>query len=519
MCGIFFILCVNGTIKGIEYRKDILEEYRYNNTQTVVDDSGVRVTYGDSLLVDGGKKFIEICDIDVQGVVNYLRQRGPDSLRGVYYRRVVKKGSSSEFAENNIEVIDLDGNDEIKNEELVKAYLKKVVGGEPEGIMEGCLVENNVVAETFFGISSVLSLRKDSKGNVVKQPIVGDSCCLLYNGEIFCVDIDLFDINLEKKTVDPCLALKIRTHLDSFVAQGSDTIFLHTLLSLIDSVDDIEYHLSIILPCLTGEFSFVASYFNRSQHFIVKDQMGKRSLLVGSLKNGMVFSSCLPLKLDANLGLDTFTKKIELSDLQEKYYGNYLNALDSKMVELPANLIHSMKIPSDCIVYNNTTLDHWFKNVLQQEIPVVVKVSRDEAKGKIKEKFFDSVKKIIDNLHGLVSHTSAHEDIDEKELEMIENGMEDDNQAKEDESLIKKTKDSFMDKTQINPSEIEKKTPESVSIQLTNSDEKARTNAKISVMFSGGLDSSLIVHFLSKILPSHEEYHEFIQDRLNEHII
>jgi len=547
MCGIFFLIRIGGqtikiptsslTLPGLNFSPDadFLLPYRLNPCSIVADQSRT-FTYSSNLCANNSL-LISSEEIDAKRILKMLGQRGPDGIRGVSGKR-----ENGQWVVSEIEV----GLGGVEAVQKLQEALVEVMQEKDDTILR------------FIALSSVLSLRRTGE-KITFQPLLNANILLQYNGEIFStIPYKLAELQTFENPTP--LQLYLTQKLASFDPQNSDTAFLFetfdTIISTLGNqatAAQISESISSFMQCLCGEYSLVLSVLSVDLVLVFKDGLGKRSLLVGSVDRGMIFSSalCIKIKPDvvkeekvgdvevkidevaskpvAELGImedkcpakdqeatmeqnktdkvkgkkppnnpqksqkpkitnikpkDTVSQLNEKDEdkslkkhdetkqndeeednespaaLQEKYLGNYFNALEQKLIELPPNIIYWIKLQesSQCLEISSHTLDSSFKQLLatnySNRLYIQPKMTRDAAIDLVRTTLKLAMHRIVQTIHNIgipTPPTPSH-----------------------------------------NPDLTPVPTP-----TLT-------TTSKIAVLFSGGLDSTLLAHYLLQSLPQHE---------------
>lgn len=450
MCGIFALLALSGKLTGgIPFSKDLdLHEFFIYGKYTGFKE----------------KRELKVKseELDPETIIKGLRQRGPDSLRGLLIEtRLSQEGEVLEVKCKWIEDVD--------NKETLKDVLKTTLGDTKE-------IETEEIYLRVLLVSSVLSMRRGADGQICRQPLLSedDSLVAMLNGEIY----DVRTQDLLNHGDDPIL-VKAKEYLDTFSPNLVDTIFIFGLLHLMvpnkdESSSNYHERLVLVLRCLIGEFTLLFGFPKLGQYFVVKDCYGKRSLLVGKLDNGMLYSSILPLTIESTKVEPFAEAQPYIDDLEEKYMSNYRSAVDSKLVELPANHLFSLDY-SRAREHKSIVLDSNFVNILAKKLvfEVIAKkpegideskpieITKPEAVKLVSALLEQSIRRIIQNIYRL-GQECKFEDTHNHTLEQVSEGMEE-----KEQQLI--------------------------------------TKGKVAVLFSGGLDSALIAHYLAAELPANEE--------------
>lgn len=295
--------------------------------------------------------------------------------------------------------------------------------------------EKNIPELTIF--SSVLSLRKNNN-KIQSQPVINyvSGSTFSYNGEVWGVDeAKLIDFKIKYSNI---LSSEFFNKFDNFDFSINDTIQLYELISQIEififnkNYDNFFAILSDFLNVFEAEFSFILFSKISNSLIISKDFFGKKSLLLSFTKNGFIFHST---------GISTNNKTLislkdddfnKPMDVKSKY-SYYSDLMKNKNTyELPNNSIF-------IIDFNSMNIFH---HVLNQQLQfnqskIFVQDSNPFKILEIKENKQTFKRKLLDSLLNILNT-----------------------------SIISMINDRII------------------------------SGEPISVLFSGGLDSSLIVYFI-----------------------
>jgi len=313
--------------------------------------------------------------------------------------------------------------------------------------------------EVYF-VSSILRMRKTEHPIFnMEQPIIEDGIALAYNGEIYSINSQ----GLEQE-----LPLEIVNHLETFSKETHDTEFVYILLRLILK-HNIE--IDILSDLINGDFSFVVFYSPKNKIYIIKDSFGKRSLTftrgdcftafssVSLLNTDKMNTIRLDVSLEESLDFDVLKisgleelanianqQKVDKikSSLLSKYFDNYISILKRWTIEVPGNSIITLEISHEDLLLSTSMQ------------PFDIKFDR-LTNGPIHERgktpTIEEAVAIVDNI--------LRKSMKELLINIIDLG-----------TLVEQ--------------------PEGVS------------NSKIGVLFSGGLDSSLIAFYAAISIPDNE---------------
>ncbi|EGR31175.1 hypothetical protein IMG5_116460 [Ichthyophthirius multifiliis] len=312
--------------------------------------------------------------------------------------------------------------------------------------------QSNNLTLTFC--NSLLHLR--GQNNILNiQPITNSTQeqILIYNGEIYT------DQN------------------DQFNTFENDTLQLFNILTKSDK-EDLKYEDFIInqLNKLWGDYAFI--FFDNQQKKIViaKDPFGKKSLLLGFSENGFAFSSCAininmeKQKLDQDIEEEEEETKKDYEDkaynltddtqriqfLEKKYLHEFFQGQQKEWIEIPQNTLIIIDIQNpNQFIWNQYEINNILYNIQYKTYPHM-------------EPCIESP---------LSFKQTIYEAIQQSVKEHIENIIE--------------YKYFFKD----NKLQGEQQFSNQINSQSTF------TDSKIAVLFSGGLDSTILTYFLDKLLP------------------
>ena len=391
-------------------------------------------------------KKLKFENLDFSCAYQTLFERGVDSVAA--YRFVIN------YPENE------NGDGDIKYDQV---FTKKIEN--EKNLIEIFQEENNLNSQQIEVtiVSSVLKMRGEDKEGytvLVEQPVVEKTFILSYNGEIF-------EVYKEKsKEINP----KIFERLEAFTTHDNDTLLLKDLYQI---SQDEEIKFEEVLECLEGDFSIAIFDFKNHYFLIFKDIFGKRSLVFTQGDSFMAFSSLSFVSTDllkiekysgdleeldfdikglltANFEVDQFNEhKFEKmkKSIRSKYFSNYGLIMKRWCIEVPGNTKTSIDLSTKkSIILDVEPLDKKFENFCFGEIQKMENggsLKMEDHIQKIKEMLFSSVRSLIENT-------------------------------------------SYLNKDQIK-----------------EKNEKF-TKSKIGVLFSGGLDSTLLAFLAAKIVPEEE---------------
>lgn len=476
MCGITF--CIKGIdISKLQFYFDLFQLYRENpfNTFTLSQPGNNFLTYIQ-------EKQLYINDFSPQHILESISNRGPDAFH-CYKILIPHENSNKPYVE------------EIKPND--KAFTSNIFSSNNEE------VNNNSPAFEIYAACSVLHLRGEYN-HPTPQPLFDSNTnnFLLYNGEIFNIERNYTD-KLSKKEGE---YKEVFEHIQKFNPYENDTKQLLDILNTYSltynkttnaglSMNYIE-DVRDIVNCFNADFSFVyVDILNRKISF-GKDIFGKRGLVLGLHKQGFCISSCsintnvseADLQDNADEGEEegrpekaASKKEEELKNhsglvkehlkqefLEKKYNNEYFAALDKTWVEVPANKVISADIKID------KTLDpavqfsfreiglSYLRNLFSLQKEGIVTFEEDTiiATNQVTEYLRKSLTNILRNIIAYKTY------FEEKDPDYVASEEEKKEEGKQDENTT---------------------------------DQK--TNSQLAILFSGGLDSTLLALLCSQILP------------------
>lgn len=327
------------------------------------------------------------------------------------------------------------------------------------------LFENSKGAQSFC-FSSVLHMRGANEVPF-PQPLSGKATqnVLMFNGEIYSVKKEKL-VMLKSLVSEECLS-----KISMFNPELNDGI---QLLEILDSFslfyrkefgdkeksqyDDL---VALIFTVFEGDFALVFHDIENKRLLVGKDPIGKRSLLFGITESGaIVFSSVSPnptgkvFEERKEEEEECIGARVPMEDyLMEKYSRDFKDAQKGQTVfEMPGNYIQVLHYDLKTLSISGRSIDPFFEslafNPLAASNQLPIKQELESAVGLFKEVFIDYLKQLI---------------------------------VTNPRSEIKETK----------------------GIQPTT---ESLTHSKYLVLFSGGVDSTLIARMLSKVIPTSESY-------------
>ena len=377
---------------------------------------------------------------------------------------------------------------QIQNNDLSISYVPKLLSSKK--LFENLAKINTESPFKTIAAGSVLHLRgeENKPNNMPLCDLMKTGNFFLYNGEIY---------SLKKKMVS-LLPEKIKKlgFFDDFNIYDNDTKQLFWILNRFSEIYyfsqqkkentfDYENDILSIIDCFHGDFSFVFEDKLNNLITIGKDIYGKKSLLLGFNKFGFCISSCAPnfgqKKLnpennenDKNDENDEHDKNDENDKgfLMKKYLSEFLTSRDKEWLELPPQSLTFIKI----ICQNEDNKGVWLKfsnkkypsNGVFSVPHLIVEEKKEEINEEeiVKRALLKSVKRILKNIIEFKGY------------------------------FMKPNKNCKNVKNDENPQEL----------KILNDSKNNSTSSKIAIMFSGGLDSTLIAHMVNLILPMQERY-------------
>lgn len=488
MCGIFYFLKysenklkLKQVLDGLE--KEIRDYYKRNNGGVVltkdIDLESENFSYGGSN--------VTYDDLDFEFIFNGLKERGPDSMRC----QIVNFYEDSNGEEQEIENME-DGFDISEPIQILSVEQLKAIITEP-------IQDKNM---QIVIVSSVLSMRQqglsENQMSVVEQPIlIGSDIVLSYNGEIFDVDRKAFLNGMQElkngdNNIDQIFKQKLDRLVDIVVSFDSNTHDSIYLAEILKNCQDLDIEIEIILQHLIGDYSMIITNLQNKKVKILKDKFGKRSLVFTQGTNFLVMSSLSPLSIEKMIESRIDTKNIEI-DLDIKKY-----IKDNKDFEE----LNDQKLEK----YKNSLKSKYFSNYIQilqkwsTEIPGNIMIELSLQQSTNQDNF--QMTALSDSFHSLCYDQFDYSCLEEQEGEMdIEKLNLFDKNAENFNFCLKKVKlllESSIESILDNVPSLKK--DESLDDQT-----HIQSDAKIGILFSGGLDSSLIAYLTAKYLPSDEK--------------
>lgn len=482
MCGIFFYLRTSDKISPPENfsDQDLFEHYQDNpDLQT---QSSLYKPYSQNWLAEN-LSINPKTDFDVNKIIHYLQERGPDSVSSVTLKYFTNQPCQKkqeflvlEKSQDFVEKLHNEFYDDLQDQEFLRVII----------------------------ISSVQHLRGDKP---TIQPQISDNSILAFNGEIFRINS-----NKLKKLLEKDAGKFDDTTLQSFELLGKfdfDRNDGEQLQVILDGCQ--EKHIQSLYSCMEGDFTI--QYVKTSpvvKIFQGKDIYGKRSCLFGLEDYGLVISSVgwgaletyvqeiivekedivgktqnekltnKQKKLGKNWGSEKVKKSIE-DIVEEKYMLGYLEARKKKMIDLPPNSLLTLEFSVDDICDKTDAklvMKYNFDNAVNQEFYNQVNVVGKFSESKMEENLID-----LGSIDKQIVFDDKEFPNDPKNLfEIILNAVENCQQ-----NSVKK----LMNIPKLGQ----------LGSQLTN---KLKTRSKLAVLFSGGLDSTQIAYYLLKCMPDNE---------------
>ena len=287
---------------------------------------------------------------------------------------------------------------------------------------------------------------------------------------------------LEKKKVLLIKSEKIKNKMLEFDLLKNDTQQLLDIFNLLSdyfnntvSIDNYNYEVKSILNCFDGDFSLIFTDFVNCKVIISKDIFGKRSLLFGiNENNGICFCSC---SINEKLIKTVEKNEEEINDdnIQGKYMADFNNALNKNWIDLPGNSIIFINFEKFPINFDFLKIEER-KFEIGKEIFIGNEIKNYSIQDEILEKI---LKCLENNIKNLVNNIIEYKDKENQKIEEKDNkeGIEE-----------------------------EKKLEDNTSFENKSEKEYKITESKIAVLFSGGLDSSIITYLLRKFIPDSQSF-------------
>ncbi|KAL4441625.1 hypothetical protein ABPG74_021557 [Tetrahymena malaccensis] len=528
MCGICF--CIKGiSIESHKCNFNIFERYAQN--PYVEQNEELKNKYLNTkfdFIENIRKNQLYVNDFSIQDIQKSIGPRGPNafSYRQFYLNRnqleLQCSPNVTNISKNIFDTFKPIVADEKKDLDLVSKEEVEIVnqGKLNEPVEE--TKQNDLQEMTFC--NSLLHLRGDSD-HLNIQPFVNKSkqSVFIYNGELFVETLDnniKDDFNPFTNDTEQIYA-KLNYLCDQYLKDQINYLNKNTASKdqscINEQEETLEKKITSVLSKLQGDYAFV--YYNQDlkKLFVAKDPFGKRSLLLGFSKNGFVFSSCsinvdegkLVQEDDGDDGEEgtsatvetvveeTADKKIEDSSaasseaklqkdvrynmkdpeqrllfLEKKYLHDYFVAKEKEWIEVPQNtlIVIDMNDPNKFIWDSYLINDKLYNikyNWNHETAPIMVAPQ-------------DTIKIVLNALRQSVQ-------------DHIQNIIEFKNYFKQPSETP--SQKLFEKDEQDQP----------ILYQTTSFNyETNQTNSKVSVLFSGGLDSTLLTLLLDQLLPINE---------------
>lgn len=362
MCGI--TLCITGlNLSKLQFCFDIFQLYRANpfNSYTLSQPETDYLTY---IL----KNQLFINDFSPKQIYESIKDRGPDSFK--CFKVTIPIGTQNKPSVQ-----------EIKNED--SEFTSNI-------FCNGHKEEKSPASIEMYAACSVLHLRGEYN-TPVPQPIFSQNTSnfLLYNGEIFNVEANYLQMFSQKKDLQEVITL-----IEKFDPFENDTKQLLEIFNtysiaykrLTEAGASINYIEDIrdIANCFNADFAFIFVDVLNTKIAFAKDIFGKRGLVLGLHKNGLCLSSCsinttvshadlqeeigeteeetkqeaVPVKQEKELKNHSGLVKDDFKQefLEKKYNNEYFMALEKTWVEIPANKVISVDMRKEKNVDGGSTL-------------------------------------------------------------------------------------------------------------------------------------------------------------------
>ena len=472
MCGI--TLCIKGAdFSKLRFFFDLFQLYRENP----FNNFALSQPYQDffSYMMQN-KLFIN--DFSPQDILKSIQDRGPDSF--ICYKIIVPLNAS-----DSVKIQEIKQTDPLFSSNIFLPDKNEV--DHPD-----CL--------EMYAACSVLHLRGKSN-SPTPQPLFSPETnnFILYNGEIFNVEKEYFNHFAQNKKH----CEEIITMLNNFNPFENDTKQFLSVLNRYSKIykertdegEKLNYKEDIrdILNCFNADFAFIyVDLLNRKISF-GKDIFGKRGLVLGFQPNGLCLSSCsintvateADLKDEADDQEEEGKKEIEpvkneseyeknhagllkphlkQSFLEKKYNNEYFMALEKTWIEIPSNRIISIAMS----IIENSKIDFSlsFEEIGLSYLKNIFSLKKDGFKdfendlSIATQRTCEYLRNSLTNLlKNIIPYKSFFE-----------------NQIKEQKIFEEKKEDQH---------------------------DEGKNDAELAILFSGGLDSTLLALLCSQILPEH----------------
>ncbi|KAL4493116.1 hypothetical protein ABPG72_003201 [Tetrahymena utriculariae] len=527
MCGICF--CIKGiSIESHQCNFNIFERYAQNpyveqNEELKNKYLNIKFDFIENIR----KNQLFVNDFSIQDIQKSIGPRGPNAFS---YRQFQLKSNQSELqcspnqknvSKNIFDTFKPIVGDEKKDFTLVSKEEVEIANQDKINEYLEESKENYQQEMTFC--NSLLHLRGDSD-HLNIQPFVNKSkqSVFIYNGELFVETLDnniKDDFNPFTNDTEQIYAklnflcdqqLKYQTNKLNQNTASQDQNCLH------EQEQTLEKKITSVLSNLQGDYAFVYYNHDLKKLFIAKDPFGKRSLLLGFSKNGFVFSSCsinvdegkLVQEDDGDDGEEgtsatveavveeVVDKKIEDSSasseaklqkdvrynmkdpeqkllfLEKKYLHDYFVAKEKEWIEVPQNTLIAIDMnDTNKFIWDSYLINDKLYNIKYNWGPETtpITVAPQETIKVVLNALRQSVQDHIQNIIEFKNYFKQLNEIPSQKL------------FEKDES----DQPILYSKTQFNY-------------------DANQTNSKVSVLFSGGLDSTLLTLFLDQLLPLNE---------------
>lgn len=349
---------------------------------------------------------------------------------------------------------------DIKNNKKISLTNKDI--GEEKNT-DHILIESEPIFETLaktndslitLAASSVLHLR-GVQGQIPSMPFINETTgnILLYNGELYDISKDLLSL-IEEKLFEYDHQNQIITLLQGFSRAENDTEQIFKILDLLSQLnikaDDYLHIVNLIFSSFKGDFSILFFDNSTKRIFIGKDNIGKRSLLLGIRPDGFIITSVAPKKETKKIEMgeeeekegDSNKEEVQETAISKKYLAEFLAGKQKEWLEInPA----SMTVISLNVLSNSLKIDN-YPYLKNKDSLKFDKLQMDPCE------FVEGI--LVNCVKKLLESTIEYKHIFEKNNEL---------------------------------------------------EKTANNEAKIAVMFSGGLDSTLIAHVINLLLPKQEK--------------
>ncbi|EAR94171.2 asparagine synthase (macronuclear) [Tetrahymena thermophila SB210] len=527
MCGICF--CIKGiSIESHQCNFNIFERYAQN--PYVEQNEELKNKYLNTkfdFIENIRKNLLFVNDFSIQDIQKSIGPRGPNAFS---YRQFQLNSNQSELqcstnltniSKNIFDTLKPAVDDEKKDSVLASKEEVEIVNQEitDQSIEES---KENCFKEMTF-CNSLLHLRGDSD-HLNIQPFVnkGKQSVFIYNGELFVETLD----NTIKDDFNPFtndteqIYSKLNNLCDQELKNLSKKLDQNATSKdqncINDQEETLEKKITSVLSNLQGDYAFVYYNHELKKLFVAKDPFGKRSLLLGFSKNGFVFSSCsinvdegkLVQEDDGDDGEEgtTATAETIAEEIVDKKIEDSSTSSEAK---LQKDIRYNMKDPEQRLLFLEKKYLHDYFVAKEKEwieVPqnTLIVIDMNDS-----NKFIWDSYLINDKLYNIKynwnSQTAPIMVAPQETIKIVLNALK---QSVQDHiQNIIEFKNYFKQPNEIPSQKLYEKdeSDQPILYQTTQFNYDAQqTNSKVSVLFSGGLDSTLLTLFLDQLLPINE---------------